>query len=341
MSDGTGGAIATLLAASDYVDQVVLEREREAIFARTWLFVTDAASLAQPGRALAADAGSYPIIVVNDGGTLRAVHNVCRHRGGPLLAEGISSCTRFVCQYHGWSYDLDGALRSARDFGDDTLEKADYALHSVRVESWRGLVFVCLDAQAPSLIDWLGGLVAECAVYDIESFHVEHSSSHHIECNWKVYAENYQEGYHIPLVHPGLNKQVDARAYNVDVRDGFSVHTAPTRDGSVTSGAWLWKFPGLALNLYPNGMCIETYVPTGATSTRVNYVFLFDEHTPADEIQASIASSDAILEEDRLICEAVQRNMSSGLYAGGVLSPRHERGVLDVQRQVQQALARR
>ena len=278
-------------------------------------------------------------MIVKDGQALRAFHNVCRHRGGPLLPDGASTCTRFVCQYHGWSYDLDGRLHSARDFGDDDLDPAALSLNPVRVETWRGLVFANLDPDAPPLLDWLGGLIDECAAYDIESFRVVHRSSHHIAANWKVYAENYQEGYHIPLVHPGLNKQIDARQYNVDVRDGYCVHTAPTRDGSVTSGAWLWKFPGLALNLYPNGMCVETYTPTGPASTRVDYAFFFDEHTPADEVQASITSSDAILEEDRQICEAVQRNYNSGLYLGGFLSPRHEQGVLDVQQQVLRALS--
>ena len=156
--------------------------------------------------------------------------------------------------------------------------------------------------------------------------------------NWKVYAENYQEGYHIPLVHPGLNRQIDARKYEVDVRDGYCVHRAPTRDGSVTAGVWLWRFPSLALNVFPDGMCIESYAPTGAGSTQVNYVFCFAEGTPADEVEASISSSDAILEEDRIICEAVQRNMESGVYHGGLLSPRFENGVAYVQSMVLRAL---
>lgn len=326
------------MPASAYLDPAALDLERAEIFARNWLFVTDAGQLDQPGRALATEVAGCPIILVNDAGVLRAFHNVCRHRGGPLLYDGTASCTRFVCHYHGWSYELDGRLHSARDFGDESLDTSALSLHALRVESWRGLVFVSLDPESSSLVDWLGGLIEECAEYDIESFRVAHRSSHHIGANWKVYAENYQEGYHIPLVHPGLNKQIDARHYHVDVRDGYSVHTAPTRDGSVTSGAWLWKFPGLALNLYPNGMCVETYAPAGPDTTRVDYAFFFDEHTPADEVQASIAFSDAILEEDRIICEAVQRNMRAGAYQGGVISPRHERGVLDVQTQVMRAL---
>ena len=84
-----------------------------------------------------------------------------------------------------------------------------------------------------------------------------------MEANWKVYAENYQEGYHIPLVHPGLHRQIDSSRYEVEVDGPVTVHRAPTRDGAVTEGAWLWRFPGLALNLYPSGLCLESYWPLG------------------------------------------------------------------------------
>jgi choline monooxygenase len=327
-----------MLPASAYVDAAMLERERAAIFAREWTFAADAAQLADHGSYVAINVAGYPIVVVNDGGTLRAFQNVCRHRGGPLVWDGEGSCKGFVCRYHGWSYGLDGALQNARDFGDGDLRRDELSLHDVRVEAWRGLVFVNLYSDARSLIDWLGGFAGECDAYAMESFRAVHRSSHRLAANWKVYAENYQEGYHIPLVHPGLNRQIDARQYEVDVRDGYCVHRAPSREGAVTSGTWLWRFPSLALNLYPNGMCLETYAPVGAGETQVDYVFFFAEGTPADEIEASIASSTLILDEDRVICEAVQRNYASGLYAGGVLSPRHEGGVAYVQELVLRAV---
>ena len=335
-----GRAEATKLAAEAYVDGATYERERRAIFAREWAFVTEAARLSGNGDYLATSIAGYPIVIANDGGGLRGFQNVCRHRGGALATEGTGSCSSFTCQYHGWNYALDGSLRTARDFGDDELNIGQLGLHAVSVQSWRGLVFANLDTGAPALVRWLGGMANECDGYDIESFRATHRSSHHIAANWKVYAENYQEGYHIPLVHPGLNRQIDARRYEVDLHEEYAVHRAPTRDGSVTSGAWLWRFPGLAINLYPDGMCIETYVPTGPASTRIDYVFFFSEQTTEEEEHAAVASSTQILEEDRAICEAVQRNYESGLYAGGVLSPRFEQGVALVQSLVLRALAR-
>ncbi len=329
----------TMLSATDYTDAKVYAREREAIFARSWTCIADIGQLANSGDYLATSIAGYPIVVVKDGGTLRAFHNVCRHRGGPLMWDGAGQCSSFVCQYHGWTYSLNGSLRTARDFGDAGLRTQELSLVSARAEAWRGLVFASLDVATPPLTDWLGGLAGECADYPMESFKAMHRSSHLIAANWKVYAENYQEGYHIPLVHPGLNKQIDARQYRVDVCDGYSVHTAPTRDGSATSGAWLWRFPGLAVNLYPNGMCIETYAPDGPQTTRIDYAFFFADDTPEEEMTAAIRSSDTILDEDRIICEAVQRNYASGLYAGGFFSPTHEQGVAHVQQLVLQALA--
>lgn len=338
MTQAPPRARTTLLPASSYVDAAFYLRERPAIFAREWTFAAIESQFTSNGDYVATVIAGYPIVVSNDGGTLRAFHNICRHRGGPLASDGAGNTKAFVCRYHGWSYGLDGCLLAARDFGDDDLPREDLSLHDIRVETWRGFVFVNLDRKARTLLEWLGGFADECRDYPMESFHSMHRSSHQIAANWKVYAENYQEGYHIPLVHPGLNRQIDARRYEVDVRDGYCVHRAPPRDGAVTSGTWLWRFPSLALNLYPNGMCLETYAPVGPATTQIDYVFFFREGTPAGEIDASVVSSTTILDEDRVICEAVQRNYESGLYTGGLLSPRHERGVAYVQERVLSAL---
>lgn len=339
---GRAGPARTAVPAAWYVDPAVLERERWAIFARHWHFVGAGADLAAPGCYVATTVAGFPLVVVNGGGALRGFHNVCRHRGGPLVWEGSGTTLSLVCRYHGWAYGLDGALRSARDFGDPALDAvaAECALRPVRVATWRGLVFAHLAGgeEPPDLVEWLGAVVEECEGFDLEGFVPGERSSHDMAANWKVYAENYQEGYHIPLVHPGLQRQIDAKRYQVEVRGECCVHRAPARDGAATGGAWLWRFPGLALNVYPAGMSVETYAPTGPTTTRVDYTFFFSPSAPAAERQAAVASSTAILEEDRVICEAVQRNMASGLYHGGFLSPRHEGGVAAVQALVRRAL---
>ncbi len=324
--------------ARAYVDPERYEAERRAIFDREWIALGDAARLAEPGAYLAVAVAGFPIVVVNDDGHLRGYHNVCRHRAGPLVWDGEGRCRSFVCRYHGWAYDLDGSLRSARDFGADP-DPAQFSLHPVAVETWRGLLFVHLGPAPTPLAVWLGAVAELCEAYEMESFTPSHRSGHDLAVNWKVYAENYQEGYHIPLVHPGLNRQVDAGRYRVEVRGPAAVHSAPTRDGSVTTGAWLWRFPGFALNLYETGMCLESYWPTGPARTRVEYTFFFAPGTTESEARAAVNSSVAVLEEDRVICEAVQRNLEAGIHGCGVVSPRHEDGVALVAALVDEALA--
>ena len=331
-------AVRTGLPDSAYVDPERHQRERRAVFAREWVAVGDTEQLAGAGSYLALEVAGYPVVVVNDGGVLRGFHNVCRHRSGPLVWDGTGSCRSLVCRYHGWSYNLRGELLSARDFGAE-LPAGEFSLGEVAVGSWRGLLFVNLDGGAPPLTGWLGAIVGRCAPWDMEGFRVLHRSSHGIAANWKVYAENYQEGYHIPLVHPGLHRQVDSSRYQVALDGPVAFHSAPARDGSVTTGEWLWRFPGFALNLYHRGMSLETYWPTGPTGTRVGYTFFAAADCPEDEAVATVTNSVMIVEEDRVICESVQRNLASGSSRSAVLSPRHEGGVALVHELVARALS--
>src|SRR5271168_4899978 len=107
-----GGAVtpdaAALPAAHTYVDPDCYEAERRAVFAHEWTAIGATATVASPGDYLSVWVAGYPLVVVNDAGTLRAFHNVCRHRAGPLVDEASGTCTRFVCRYHGWTYALDG-----------------------------------------------------------------------------------------------------------------------------------------------------------------------------------------------------------------------------------------
>jgi choline monooxygenase len=111
------------------------------------------------------------------------------------------------------------------------------------------------------------------------------------------------------------------------VHDRWCLHTAPARDGSATAGAWLWRFPNLALNLYPDGMNVERFWPDGTGRTVVDYTYCFAPDTDPGEQDASVKLSLELLDEDRRIVEAVQRNLRAGSYDTGALSPRHEGAV--------------
>jgi choline monooxygenase len=333
---------AMTLPASMYRDLAVYERERTAIFGREWLVFTRVEQLASPGACVAGVLAGYPIVVVADReGTLHGFHNVCRHRGGPLVDDGESRVSGFVCRYHGWSYDTTGRLVNARDFGgaETAFDTDEYSLFPVRVESWRSLVFVNLDADAPPLTADLAQFFAETDPFPVESFRFGGELAHDLDCNWKTYVDNYLEGYHIPFVHPALNREIDARKYTVTVGDRYCRHSAPTRDGAVNAGRWLFRWPNLALNLYPNAMVVERIQPTGVHSTQIVYNYFFADIDDPDN-DGVVRISKTVIEEDRAIVEAVQRNLDAGVYERGRLSPRHEAGVAQFQRLVRTALER-
>ena len=330
--------MTTTLPASLYTDATVYGRERDALFGRTWQLAGFRAQLRQPGDYVAHEfAGWQVLVAVQDDGTLRAFHNVCRHRAGPLVTDDAGRCNSFVCRYHGWAYGLDGALRSARDFGA-YVDLGEFPLFDIRVEEWRGLVFVNLDADAVPLADDHGAFFAAVAGQPLEQFSYSHRARHHVAANWKVYCDNYGEGYHVPLVHPELNLELVAKEYRVDVGDHFCTHSAPARDGAVNSGLWLWRYPNLALNVYPSGMNVERFLPDGVGGTHIIYDYFFADLEARDVNGDAVRMGTLLLDEDRTICEAVQRNLAAGVYDTGVLSPRHEIGLAAFHRWYQESM---
>ena len=269
---------------------------------------------------------------------MRAFHNVCRHRAGPLVTDDDGHCAAIVCGYHGWTYGLDGALHRARDFGDaSNFDAGNFGLLPVAVDEWRGLVFVRIQPDGPSLADSLTDFVDRCRDQPIETLTYSHRVTHTVDANWKTYTDNYGEGYHIPLIHPELHRQIDAREYRVTVHDHWAEHTTPTRGGAVTAGVWLWRFPNLGINIYPDGMNVERWLPDGPRHTRVIYDFFFADPSAATTNAEIERLGIEVLDEDRRICEAVQRNLEAGIYVTGRLSPRHENGVFAFQSWVRDA----
>src|ERR1700761_3430984 len=329
------------LPARLYGDPAIYETERRNIFGRSWLMIAHESQLAAPGEYVAAAAAGYPIIVVRGReGEIRAFHNVCRHRAGPIADDGHGKCEgQLVCRYHGWRYALDGRLASARDFGPaEGFDPREFSLIGVRCESWRGFLFINMDEKAEPLATFIAPLIEKTAHLPLETFRFERQTTHDIKCNWKTYVENYLEGYHIPLVHPFLNSAVDASKYEVDLTAPIVFHSAPPRDGSPVGGLWAWMWPCLGLNMYADGVLMERMWPLSATHTRLDYLYFFADGIERAVQERSVAASEITTDEDKKICEAVQRNLNAGIYATGRLSPKHEMGVGWFQSEVKKAL---
>lgn len=316
--------------------------ERANVFATSWQFVTHESALPGPRSWRADDLAGYPIILVrDDAGVIRGFHNVCRHRAGPLVRERSGICDgALTCQYHGWRYALDGRLRAARDFGAaDDFDVRDFSLFPIRIESWRGLVFAAIDAASAPLTDLLAPLDARLGGANWSNLRIAAERTHTLACNWKTYVENYLEGYHVPIMHPGLDAEIRSDQYRVTVEGRIALHEAPPRaPGAVYEGLWAWAWPNIGVNVYQSGVMIERMAPVAHTHTRLDYLYLTpDGVAPTAE---TFAMSDAVTAEDKWIVERVQENLNAGLYETGRLSPKHETAVAAFQAWIRDAIAR-
>ena len=329
-------AHASTLPSRYYIDAAVLDDENRNVFARTWQLAGRLDQVREPGQFFTATIANEPVLVVrgNDG-ELRAMTNVCRHRAGPI-AKGEGKRPVLQCGYHGWTYSLDGRLAVTPEFdGVEDFDRANCVLPQYRVAVWNELVFVNLDANAESLTDFLGELLADMPRHDYTGFKLAQRKAWELDCNWKVYVDNYLEGYHIPIVHPGLFRELDYPNYRTDTKKWYSIQIAPTRRAErirTSNGddevRYFWIFPNLMLNVYPDNFSTNLILPLGHGRTLTLFDWYFrDPDASRAEIEQTVAFSDEIQIEDIDICESVQRGLRSSTYDRGRFSVRRENGV--------------
>ena len=326
-----------------YTEPSVLALEQEKIFRKTWQVVGHGQQLANPGDFFTTELHGEPLLLVRGaGGELRGFYNVCRHRAGPP-AEGCGSRKLFRCGYHGWTYGLDGSLISAPEFEDQPDFSSDrFGLIPVRAEQWFGLIFVNLDPNAESLEKNLGTLPRQVKRFDLAGMKLFQRRTYEMKCNWKTYVDNYLEGYHLPSVHPGLNRELDYGAYTVEpyarhVRQFSPIRGAQPGDATPRrykearedlTTDYFWIFPNWMLNCYPDNVSLNIVLPLEAGRS----LAIFEWYVPEEDFGNKAASdsvefSDQIQIEDVAICETVQKNLHSRSYERGRYSVRQEKGV--------------
>ncbi len=302
-------------------------------------------SCREPGCYLLAEVAGDPVIVVRGkDDVIRAFYNVCRHRGGPLATE--NGCVNALkCRYHGWTYMLDGSLRGVPQFDRvELFDKKDFGLVPVRVEVWEGLVFVNLDAGAGPVTGILAGIRERIAPVDMSRWTFARRVEYEVRCNWKVYVDNFLEGYHVPHVHPELFRVLDFQTYHTEVFEHYSLQSSELRAGdSVYSAdggnAWYYCiFPNYMLNIVPGRLQTNLVLPLAPDRCRVVFEYFYADPDPA-RVEADVAYSDVVQREDMEICERVQRGLSSRAYDRGRFSAQYEEGVYHFQVQLKRAYA--
>ncbi len=338
---------AWTLPARLYTDAAIFAAEKRKIFSRTWQVAGHGSQVANAGDYFTTELVGEPLLFVRGrDGKLRGFYNVCRHRAGPP-AEGCGSRKLFRCAYHGWTYGLDGALISATEIeGVEGFCVEDFALRPVRTEEWFNLVFVNLDPDARPLRECLGALPEQAEKFPFAEMKLFERRTYDMKCNWKTYVDNYLEGYHLPTVHPGLNRELDYNAYVVEPYargpEGYVRQFSPIRGAQPGDAAprryseagedlttdYFWIFPNWMLNCYPDNISVNIVLPVEPErSLAIFEWYLPEKDHGAPAAKASVEFSDQIQMEDVGICETVQKNLRSRSYSRGRFSVKQEKGV--------------
>lgn len=335
-------ATASTPPSTWYTDPRILELEQQTVFSRSWQLIGRSEQVHEPGQYISCEIAGEPIFTIkgNDN-VLRGFFNVCRHHAAAVITQREGRAESLRCQYHGWTYDLSGALIHTPEFGGvANFDRSANVLIPVQTAEWKGLVFAKLDASGPTLNDFLGAdLLKRIIPLNLEHLKWFERRSYFLHCNWKVFVDNYLDGgYHVPHIHGGLSNVLENSKYKIETGDRFCLQSSPivagkgdTQVSAVRQGEranYVWLYPNFMINVYQGVMDTNLVIPRGVDKTEVIFDYYFaDVSEPAHERNlASIALSEQIQAEDAAICETVQRGLNSRAYESGRLSVRREAG---------------
>lgn len=359
---------ALSLIPDAYRSQTFFELERERVFASSWVTVGCTSQLQQPGDVITASVAGQSLIITKDGqGELHAFYNICRHRGARLVQDAACNVGRmFRCPYHAWAYNLNGAclgtpLFEGSEIPDEqrgmfdmsevkAFDKADYGLLRVRVETWGCFIFVNLNPHAIPLMKYLGDLPARFAGYDLKEWTIQRERAYSINANWKLIAENFEEYYHLPWVHPelvkvsrmedhyrwqgpGMYTGMTTSPISPDTEDGGWMSLPPLQRLNATdsvSSRFIYLFPNIAISVLPNHIYAMILTPTGpAHTSEQTYILSHPESVAAEDsargLDKLLAFWDMVNLQDIDIVERVQQGLQTAhAYTGGRLCYRFE-----------------
>ena len=332
---------AHTIPAPWYLEPAMERLERQQVFGGNWQVIGRVDQAAHPGDFFTAELAGEPILVVlGADGQLRAVYNVFRHHAAAVATAPCGHAQSFRCPYHGWKYGLDGSLKGMPEFaGVCNFDRAANGLVPVAVDTWESFVFVNLTANSAPLRHFLSDLIPQIAPLGLGELHFHSRKGYTLNCNWKVYVDNYLDGgYHVPHLHKGLNSVLDYTHYTIENGERFCLQSSPMvvseEDAQVSAtrkgdrARYFWLYPNFMINIYQGVMDTNLVLPLGADKCRVVFDFYFADVSPEQEEHnsASVAISDKVQDEDVAICESVQRGLASRAYGAGRLSVRREAG---------------
>jgi Rieske 2Fe-2S family protein len=379
------GSAKLTLHAKAYADPEIFERERREVFAKAWIIIGHVAEVQSPGDFATGEIAGEPVVVLRDQEhRLRAFSNICRHRAARLV-NGQGSCGKVLrCPYHGWTYRLDGTLAAmpeGRGFGED-FDRDEVRLPEFDVVEFGGLVWVNMDPAAPPIREWFGEEL--CARFEtlnvgqlvpltrrdwqarellravpdaLRSRRLDDAKAlvpeaeyarfdAHYDHNWKTLADNYLEGYHVPIGHPGLLRMLDYPKYRPTLYERGVWIDGPLRDNPSKDvaerlyqryrrpmaefppeleGQWTYIhfWPGQFVDIYPDTIDVWQMRPEAPLRTKTTSLVF---RSPSESLRDMAIRrlnhrfNSEVMDEDVELCDGVQVGLGSMTYTRGVLN---------------------
>lgn len=342
---------ATSLPGWIYTDPRFFELERQKVFRQTWHIMGHVNDAPNAGDYVTLDIlGERVVTLRGNDGQLRSFHNVCRHRAAKLAPDSRGSCGhRLVCPYHAWSYGLDGRLTNIPKWqGFDDLDKTAYGLPPVEQEIFHGFVFIRFEKGLPSVAEMMAPYAEELAPYQLETL-VPHGrvTLRPRTVNWKNIADNYSDGMHIGVAHPGLSRLFGS-TYKIEAREWVDKMSGELQQN--TSENWserayqsllgafahipadrrrLWAYyklwPNVAFDIYPDQVDFMQFIPVSPTETMIREIAYVHPQQSRELNAARYLNwriNRQVNAEDTSLIAGVQSGMASSSYTKGPLSPK-------------------
>ncbi len=321
--------LAETLSADFYTSDEVFSESKDKIFARTWQAACPAPSAGRirPFQLLPGFLDE-PIVLTRPANSLRCLSNVCTHRG-KIIVEDECDTSGLRCRYHGRRFDLSGRFQSMPEFeGTLNFPSPGDDLALIPVEVWQDLAFVSLTPVVP-FDEILKDVRRMTAGLYREQPQFVSAADYTVKAHWALYCENYLEGFHIPYVHPQLNRAIDYGSYRTElfryasVQIALSDEPAATFDGEIAA-FYFFVFPNLMLNYYPWGVSVNIVKPVKPDLTTVSYLTLVADESKRET--GAGAGLETVEFEDQAVVESVQKGIRSRFYDRGRYSPAREQG---------------
>ena len=352
--------VANGLPNECYINKDYFAHERQKVFFNKWTVIGVASSILNPGDAKPHNLLGIPLIMVRDKEMkIRVFHNVCSHRGFKLLDKPCSLKNVIRCPYHSWSYDFNGKLITTPHIGGlnnhllENFDKTKSNLKEVKTRVWMDIIFVNINSNEIEFDEYIKPLEKRWQKFiDKEDYKsLVHSNDYgyfnlEVNCNWKFAIENYCESYHLPTIHPELNKVSNindhyhiqglpnrfagqgSKKYEQFFKGNkkFSIFTNWNKD-MLKNSEYVALFPNVMIGLHIDHFYVFWLEPLSMNKTKehMQMYYVGNESANGNELKELRKDNSKfwknVMLEDINAIEGMQEGRNSPAYNGGNFSP--------------------